>query len=61
MKKCVSSLGKEKARNMKPISHLDTIKQLQQETSEAQSILIQYNNVPLSGINDVTHYVRKQK
>ena len=58
-KKCVSSLGKEKARNMKPISHLDTIKQLQQETSEAQSILIQYNNVPLSGINDVTHYVRK--
>ncbi len=58
-KKCTSFLGKEKVRDLKPISHLNTIKQLQQETSEAQSILIKYDNVPLGGINDVSHYVRR--
>ncbi len=58
-KKCVSSLGKEKVRDLKPISHLDIIKQLQQETNEAQSILIKYGNIPLGGINDVSQYIRK--
>ncbi|HZK58020.1 MAG TPA: endonuclease MutS2 [Clostridia bacterium] len=58
-KKCASSLGKEKVRDLKPISHLDIIKQLQQETNEAQSILIKYGNIPLGGINDVSQHVRK--
>ncbi|HZX20814.1 MAG TPA: endonuclease MutS2, partial [Clostridia bacterium] len=57
--KCTSSLGKEKVRNLQPISQLDIIKQLQQETSEAQSILIKFGNVPLGGINDVSQYVRR--
>ncbi|MDI9476297.1 MAG: endonuclease MutS2 [Natronincolaceae bacterium] len=57
--KCTSSLGKEKVRDLQPISHLDIIKQLQQETGEAQSILIKFGNVPLSGINDVSQYVRR--
>lgn len=57
--KCTSSLGKEKVKSLKPISHLDIIKQWQEETSEAQSILIKYGNVPLSGINDVSHHIRR--
>ncbi|HZJ76894.1 MAG TPA: endonuclease MutS2, partial [Oscillospiraceae bacterium] len=58
-KKCVSSLGRKKTRSLKPTSHLSTIKQLQQGTSEAQSILIKYDNVPLGGINDVLQHVRR--
>lgn len=57
--KCTSSLGKEKTMELKPISHLDIIKQLQQETSEAQSILIKYGNVPLGGISDVSQHIRR--
>ncbi|MCK9268104.1 MAG: endonuclease MutS2 [Alkaliphilus sp.] len=57
--KCTSSLGKEKVRELKPIPHLDIIRQLQQETGEAQSILIKFGNVPLGGINDVLQYVRR--
>ncbi len=57
--KCASSLGREKVRELKPIPHLDIIRQLQQETSEAQGILIKFGNVPLGGINDVLQYVRR--
>lgn len=57
--KCTSSLGKEKARDLKPISDLNSIIQLQRETSEAQSILIKRSNIPLGGINDVSQYVKR--
>ncbi len=58
-KKCASTLGKKIARSLKPISGFETIKQLQQETSEAQSILIKYDNIPLGGINDVSQYIKR--
>ncbi len=57
--KCTSSLGKEKVRKLKPISDLDNIIKLQKETSEAQSILIKKGNIPLSGINDLSKYIRR--
>lgn len=57
--KCTSSLGKELAEELQPSNQLEKIIRLQKETSEAQSILIQKGNIPLDGIHDVLHYVRR--
>lgn len=57
--KCTSNLGKEKVQELRPIVDFNKIIKWQNETSEAQSILIQRGNVPLGGINDVLQYVRR--
>ncbi|AKL94559.1 DNA mismatch repair protein MutS [Clostridium aceticum] len=56
---CASSLGKDLAKNLKPFNQLEKVQQLQKETSEAQSILIKRGNVPLGGIHDILHLVRR--
>ncbi len=57
--KCTSQLGKTIVEELKPISNLSEIIKMQNETSEAQSILIQKGNVPIHGIHDVLHYIRR--
>lgn len=57
--KCTSSLGKERVEELRPISDFNSIIGWQRETSEAQSILIKRGNVPLGGINDILHHVRR--
>ncbi|QUH24395.1 endonuclease MutS2 [Serpentinicella alkaliphila] len=56
--KCVSHLGQGLVDELKPVFNVSEIKKMQQETSEAQGILIQRGNVPLSGIYDVLQLVR---
>ncbi|ABR47888.1 MutS2 family protein [Alkaliphilus metalliredigens QYMF] len=57
--RCLSAMAKEKARELRPIQSFGEITQLQSETSEAQSILIQRGNIPLGGIHDIKQYLRK--
>ncbi|MBM7616376.1 endonuclease MutS2 [Alkaliphilus hydrothermalis] len=57
--KCTSPLGKNMAEELKPLDELSEIIKMQQETSEAQSILIQRGNVPIAGIHDVLHYLKR--
>lgn len=57
--KCTSSLGREKLKELKPISNFEQITTWQKETSEAQSILIHRGNIPLGGIHDVSQYLRR--
>lgn len=59
VEKCASVLGKEIAKELKPINDLSKIKLLQQETSEAQSILLKKGTPPLYGIHDVKNLIRK--
>lgn len=57
--KCTSPLGKNLAKDLKPMKEFEEIQISQQETSETQSILIKRGNVPLSGINDIIHLIRR--
>ncbi|WP_026477021.1 endonuclease MutS2 [Alkaliphilus transvaalensis] len=57
--RCTSELGKSLAENLKPIDNLSEILTMQKETSEAQAILIQKGNVPISGIHDLLGYVKR--
>ncbi|MCC5909319.1 MAG: endonuclease MutS2 [Clostridiaceae bacterium] len=57
--KCVSTLAREDVEKLKPINDFDTVKRLQNETSEAQSILIKKGNVPIVGIYDIISLVRR--
>lgn len=56
--KCVSLLGQGLVDELRPVFDVSEIKKMQQETSEAQGILIQRGNVPLAGIYDVLQLVR---
>lgn len=55
---CVSQLGQELVDQLRPVFNINEINKMQQETSEAQSILIQRGNLPLSGIHDIIQLVR---
>ncbi|KAB3534381.1 endonuclease MutS2 [Alkaliphilus pronyensis] len=57
--KCRSSLGKELAKEIKPSTQINEVKGYQQETSEAQALLIKRGNVPIDGIHDVAHMIRR--
>ncbi len=57
--KCTSIIGKNIAKNLKPIKNLQKIKGMQEESSEAQSILLKRGEPPLHGIHDVLTLVRK--
>jgi len=59
VEKCTSDIGKKLARELKPITKLNEIYTAQQETSEAESILIKRSNVPLGGINDVIYLIKR--
>lgn len=56
--KCVSQLGQGLVDQLKPVFTIAEIKKMQQETSEAQGILVQRGNIPLSGIHDIIHLVK---
>ncbi|MDR5659614.1 endonuclease MutS2 [Serpentinicella sp. ANB-PHB4] len=58
IEECTSPLGKEYAQQLRPKLELEAVKGLQQETTEAQSLLIQRGSIPLSGIYDVQHLIR---
>lgn len=59
VEKCTSPLGIDVAKKLKPINDLEKIRNLQIETSEAQSILLKRGNPPLYGIHDVIDLVRR--
>lgn len=48
-----SSLGKERARQIKPETELVVVKQLQAETDQASQIIRLYGHVPFGGITDI--------
>lgn len=48
-----SSLGQEKCRNLKPSIDLDEIRNLQQETTDALSHLMQKGSISFSGLRDI--------
>ena len=56
--RCTSQLGKDLALALKPSSEDSKINEMQTETSEAQSILIQRGNVPIDGIHNVNGFIR---
>lgn len=56
-----SSLGKEKAKELKPSTDIDEIERLQIETEEAYSLLIKRGNPPLYGIHNIAPDVRRAK
>jgi len=56
--RCTSQLGKDLALALKPSSEDSKINEMQTETSEAQSILIQRGNVPIDGIYNVDGFIR---
>ncbi len=58
VERCTSQLGKDLALALKPSSENSIINEMQTETSEAQSILIQRGNVPIDGIHNVNGFVR---
>lgn len=57
--KAESSLGKEKVKELKPLTDLDKIEYLQRETEEAYSLLIKRGNPPLFGIYNIAPEVRR--
>lgn len=59
IEKCVSDLGKEIAKKLKPIKDLDGVRILQEETSETQSVLLKIGYPPLYGIHDTAYLIRK--
>ena len=48
-----SPLGQEKCRNLTPSTDLDEIRNLQQETSDALSYLLQKGSISFSGLRDI--------
>lgn len=59
LEKAESSLGKEKVKEIKPLTDLDTIDNLQKETEEAYSLLIKRGAPPLFGIHNLGPEVRR--
>ncbi len=57
--RCTSSLGRQLAEELKPRTDYSEIHQSLKETSEAQAILFQRGNVPLGGIHDIIHLVKR--
>lgn len=57
--RCASSLGRELVEALEPQNQLQKIVEMQQETSEAQAILIQRGSVSLEGIHEVSHLIKR--
>jgi len=53
-----SSVGKEKARELEPVTDLEIVRARQQETTEARDILESEGAPPLGGIRDIRESVR---
>lgn len=54
-----SELGKEKCRNLVPISDLDRIKTLQQETADALQLIWQKGSVSFTGLHDISASLKR--
>ncbi len=59
VEKAESELGKDLAKAIKPITDINQIRILQQETEEALSLLIQRGNPPLYGINSIAMEIKR--
>lgn len=54
-----SALGKEKCRNLRPLSKLDDIKEMQKETADALSRIYRKGSLSFSGIHDIRASIRR--
>ncbi|HHV60475.1 MAG TPA: endonuclease MutS2 [Clostridiaceae bacterium] len=54
-----SSLGKELARELKPICEPDKVSMLLKETSDAQSLILRKGNPPMGGVHDIRASLRR--
>lgn len=59
VEKAESSLGREKAKEIRPLTDIDDIEYLQRETEEAYSLIIKRGNPPLFGIYNIGPEVRR--
>jgi len=59
VEKAESSLGKEKAKEVKPLTDIEAIETLQRETEEAYSLLIKRGAPPLFGIHNIGPEARR--
>jgi len=57
--KAISSMGKEKASNIMPTDKIEEIIELQNETTEAASIILRKGSLPLGGIKDIRPYLKR--
>ncbi|UFT97976.1 endonuclease MutS2 [Radiobacillus kanasensis] len=56
-----SSLGKEKANQIKPVDTLEEANALQAQTDEAANVIRLFGNVPLGGIFDIRAHVKRSQ
>ena len=54
-----SALGKEKCRALVPLTKLDDIREMQQETADALSRIYRKGSLSFSGIHDVRASIRR--
>ncbi len=57
--KTVSKMGKEVSHKLTPYTKIDTIKEKQQETSEAVSMIFKRGSLPLGGIKDIRSALKR--
>ena len=55
----ISTMGKELAGKLKPISDIDEITRMQQETTEAANIILKKGSLPLGGIKDLRESIKR--
>lgn len=55
----ISSIGKEEAQKLTPITNIDEIVTMQQETTEAVNIIVKKGHLPLGGIKDVRESIKR--
>ncbi|MBZ2175949.1 endonuclease MutS2 [Schnuerera sp. xch1] len=58
MDKAESQLGKDMVKDIRPITNLDEVEHLQNETKESLSLLIKKGNPPLFGIFDISRELK---
>ncbi len=59
LEKAESSLGKDRIREIKPLTELEEIEALQKQTEEAYSLLIKRGSPPLYGIHSIAPEIRR--
>lgn len=57
--KAISQMGKAKCEEISPITDLDKIKILQQETTEAFNYIVKKGSLPLGGISDISESMKR--
>lgn len=57
--RAISSKGKEDVLKIVPMTNLDDIEKVQKETTEATTYILQKGSLPLGGIKDVTHSIKR--